>query len=276
MMGDDIAFAVLGVPCRFKTRISEAAGHFRHVYKYLIREASHFPGEMAIELVRKGTWYVVRCDGEEYARYQDLLQAVLELEFMAFQVPMKRMAGIALFHAAWLLKGHRAMILFGRGESGKSSLAYELSARGYAFGSDEWTGVDETGAFVPFPRKILLKSGNPLIKQYSLKSSCRNILRKLDGRIYADIPGSGKVAVKGVYDPVLFFLKKKPEKPTALKEVSELKAIGEMVAACPNRKKMSERLFQTLVAFPKNGKAFCLESKSVDDARKIIFEVAGV
>ncbi len=183
---------------------------------------------------------------------------------------------IILFHAAWLSKGEQSLLLLGQGGCGKSSLAFELLKNGWAFGSDEWTCLHEGGSFIPFPRKILLKKGNPLITRYSLESWDKNLLHKLDGRIYANIAEGGKIAKQGCYEPVFIFLKKKLVGPLVTTPLATLDTLGKMVALCPERKKINEKHFKVLAGFPKSGSTFFLEYASIDEVKRRIFELTDI
>lgn len=269
-----IDYDVMGIPCRFSTTIPEVGNHFRHIFEYLRLRGSSSPVRFRIELTRTGEKYRLAHDTKAEV-YPHLPTAVLNLEFKAFQEPMQRMKGTVLFHAAWSTRGPRAFVFPGRGDSGKSTLAYGFSMQGYDFGSDEWLGFREDGSLIPFPRKILLKRGNPWIERHALRPSEKNILHKLDGRIYPDLPETGNLAKAGLFDPIFFFLTRKPEGPARCREIPTLEALEELMALCPNRKTMTPRHFQTLVSFLKPGRIFRLSFASVDEAMGKILEVAG-
>ena len=217
--------------------------------------------------------FKVEADGETLLEEARLLPALLCLDQEILRRPLVLRAGVAGFHAAWLAHRDAAFFLVGPGGCGKSTLAYELGRRGFAYGADEVAALATAdGRVLPFPRKIMLKADNPLIPGLDLPQSPLNLLSALDGRYYVWPPGMA-AAAPGHYRTYFFFLEYQPDCQLEAVPLDTLAALEKLFAACFRLHRVNQTLYQMLVQALGPQTAFALRYSSPGAAAAFIREI---
>lgn len=235
------------------------------------------PGHAEVRLDLRGdelTGYTVSLDGTRVAAAATLPAALLLLDLELLRWPLFLNPSLLLFHAAWLAKDRRALLLVGEGGSGKSSLGYLLAARGLALGSEEVAAFAGTGRLLPFPRRILLKADNPLVPRLALKQDPRNLLAAVDGRFYV-LPPQVSWAPPGFYDCTFVFLNYQAGGPgLQVALLDTLEALQLLVGAAFGLKGLSPSLFAVLVESLEPARALALTYASLEEACAFLGELA--
>jgi len=113
-----------------------------------------------VEPVRVGVapaWRISGPPAGEPGTRESVTAAVRSVEFLAVQALFEWPSACAL-HGALVVRGDRGVLLLGRGESGKSTLACALWERGWALLGDDMALVDAAASLAwPAPRRVSLR-----------------------------------------------------------------------------------------------------------------------
>lgn len=124
------------------------------------------PSEIVCSWTAEPTWH----DGRQAwkihsSTHSDIIlkdqrsQALLTIEFLAIQALLEHPQCLLSFHGALVAKQGRGVLIVGRGEAGKSTLACALWQSGWSLLCDDATLVDMTqGVAYPTPRRVSLRS----------------------------------------------------------------------------------------------------------------------
>lgn len=124
-------------------------------------------------------WEIRSSQSEEIRHRDQRSQALLAIEFLAIQTLLEHPQCLLSLHGALVAKQGRGVLIVGRGESGKSTLACALWQSGWSLLCDDATLVDIAhGVAYPTPRRVSLRSpsrtllGEALWTRISQTPSC--------------------------------------------------------------------------------------------------------
>ena len=218
--------------------------------------------------------YTVTVDGIPAAQEPTLLAALLYLDLEILRRPLFLNSPLLGFHASWIARGSRAVLLVGEGGCGKSSLCHQMLSLGFEYGSEEVAAFSADGRLLPLPRRIMFKPDNPLIPQLGIRQDPRNLLAGFDGRFYVLPPGVS-LASSGFYDCTFVFLHYQDDGPEleAL-PLKTLDALQRLCGAAFRLQAMSSSLFAALVGSLSPERAVAVNYSSPGAALAFLLKLA--
>lgn len=105
------------------------------------------------------TWEIRSSVNPEIIYKEQRTQALLTIEFLAIQTLLEHPQCLLSFHGALVAKEGKGVLILGRGEAGKSTLACALWQNGWTLFCDDATLIDtDQRRAYPTPRRVSLRS----------------------------------------------------------------------------------------------------------------------
>lgn len=253
------------------TSSPEAEAFFRRAYAACLGEPA--AAASRITLVPVDEAWQARRDGIVLGD-GDLVRAMALIEWELLRNAVQEKSTCAVFHAAWVASGGRAVVLAGEGSTGKSGLCLELLTQGFLLGAED-AAFFQADRLVPFPRALQLRAGDPSLAT----ADAQRLFPGCDGRLCVEVRREETAGILDVRAATVIFLDPPeagrgphgdgPEPPDPLIPLDPLSALRRMFSLCFRLDRVAQATFEAITRLAASGRMFALRrdtaSRSIPD-----------
>ena len=260
-------FSVLYPNAALQSAIAPLFGHLQ-------RTTADGPSAAEFDLAREDSMFVLRCDGLEIVRADDLDTIIDQLAFNIVMHGCEHIKSLLSIHAAAIGTADHCVLIAAPSGSGKSTLAAALLASGRLRYLTDDLSLIAAGSFLaqPLPGTLILKSGSWRVLQPLLPKLADLPVRRRSGQdVRYWSPPPMQVATAPLPVRMIVFARYQDGTKSRIERLAAFEGLSRLIAApCAVRAPITVDLVDALVRWSGEIPFYALSYGSLGEAMQIV------